>query len=56
MKTAIEKVKLLQNLIEGCSIDEDKQVIGCEIVLKNTFDEGEIYTLKNKIFEIIKTF
>jgi hypothetical protein len=56
VKTSIEKVKLLQNLIEGCSIDEDKQVIGCEIVLKNTFNEGEIYTLKNKIFEIIKTF
>lgn len=56
VKTSIEKVKLLQGLIEGYSIDPDRQIVGCDIVFKNTFDEGEIYTLKQKLFEIIKTF
>ena len=56
VKTAIDKVKTLQNLIEGYILDEERQIPGCEIALKNTFTEGEIYTLKKKIFDIIKTF
>lgn len=55
-KVAIDKVKALQELMESYSIDESRQIPGCEIALKNTFTEGEIYTLKNKIFEIIKKF
>lgn len=33
---------------------EERQIPGCEIALKNTFTEAEIYTLKDKLFEILK--
>lgn len=52
----IDKVNTLRHLIESYTIDEDRQVAGCEIVWKNTFNEGEIMTLKDKMFELIKKF
>ena len=54
IKTSIEKIKTIQGLLESCIIDEDRQIPGCEIALKNTVTEAEIYTLKDKLFEILK--
>lgn len=54
IKTSIEKIKTIQGLLESCIIDEERQIPGCEIALKNTFTEAEIYTLKDKLFEILK--
>lgn len=56
VKTLIEKVDTLRCLLESHIVDEERQIPGCEIILKNTFSEKEIYTIKNKMFELIKKF
>lgn len=53
-QTNIDKIKTLQSLLESWTIDEDKTLIGCEPVYKNTFNESEVYTLKSKLFNLIE--
>lgn len=52
----INKVNTLRTLLESQVIDEDNQVRGCETPWKNTFNEGEILRLKEKMFELIDKF
>lgn len=48
------KLEILRCLLLGEIIDEERTIPGCESTMKNLFEEGEIYTLKGKILELVK--
>lgn len=50
----LEKIKTLQGLVESITVDSDKQIVGCDLTFKPTFDESETYTLKDKLFNLIE--
>lgn len=55
-RVTIDKVNTLRHLIESYIIDDERQIPGCEIVWKNTFDDLEVLRLKEKLFELINKF
>lgn len=50
----IDKLFLLNHMINSSIMDEEKTVFGSEPFFKNTYDEKERYILKGKIFDLIK--
>jgi hypothetical protein len=53
-KVVIAKLEVLRCLLLGEIIDEEKTIPGIDRAYKNLFEEGEIYSLKGKIMELIK--
>lgn len=54
-KIKIEKVQNLRFLLQANTIDAEKNVPGCEPLYIPLFTESEQYTIKEKLFEVIKT-
>jgi hypothetical protein len=54
-KVKIDKINALRWLITSEIVDAEKNLPGCEPQYIPAFNEGEQYTIKQKIFEIIKT-
>jgi hypothetical protein len=54
-KLKIEKMKELHDMIASITVDEEKQIPGCEMVFKPVYTEKEQFTLKQKLFDIVKT-
>ncbi|WP_395974231.1 hypothetical protein [Chryseobacterium cucumeris] len=54
-KIKIEKVQTLRFLLQANTIDAEKNIPGCEPLYIPLFNETEQYTIKEKLFEVIKT-
>lgn len=54
-KIKLDKVTQLHDMISAITIDEEKQIPGCDPVLKAVYTEKEIFTLKQKLFDIVKS-
>ncbi|MEG2510414.1 MAG: hypothetical protein RSA74_13280 [Chryseobacterium sp.] len=53
-KIKIEKVQILRFLLQASIIDAEKNIPGCEPLYIPLFNESEQYTIKEKLFEVIK--
>ena len=54
-KLKIEKMKELHEMISAITVNEEKQIVGCDMVFKPVYTETEQYTLKQKLFDIVKS-
>lgn len=54
-KVKIDKINVLSDLLTSHIVDADKNVPGCDPMLIPAFNETEQYTIKAKLFDIIKT-
>lgn len=54
-KIKLDKVTQLHDMIASVTVDEEKQIPGCEMVFKPVYTEKEQFTLKQKLFDIVKT-
>lgn len=53
-RVLIAKLEVLRCLLLGEIIDESKSIPGCDPIMLNLFNEGELYTVKGKVMELIK--
>lgn len=52
-QTTIDKLRILNTLLQACNVDESKTILPGDILWKNAFDESELRTIKDKIFKLI---
>lgn len=52
-KIKIDKITQLHDMIASITVDEGKQVAGCDPVFRPVYTEQEQYTLKRKLFDIV---
>jgi hypothetical protein len=49
----VDKLSLLTDMLQSCTIDSERTLIGSEPCFIPVFNEGEQLTIKAKVFELI---